>query len=183
VNLGLLPDSEVGYIAACRALNKVTGGVLHIHGCADLKSNLKRICDEDKRKHANTPKSTLAHCAWSAVAQAQINHILPKYCGGTWITETIWIHKVKSYGPNVDHVVLDLQCTPVLIPDHPHPVLEEKEEHKGKENQVVPVVPKPAVTNWRELVPNYSLDQLIADVIEVTLRRKAAAEAKRWKTK
>lgn len=52
VNLGLIPSSEPGYMAACQALKSSTGGYLHIHGNVDSKHTTDNSAGNTERDDA-----------------------------------------------------------------------------------------------------------------------------------
>ncbi|KAJ9584049.1 hypothetical protein L9F63_021606 [Diploptera punctata] len=52
---------------------------------------------------------------WSESAARDIQHILQKVKGGNWEVRILKLNHVKSYAPHVDHLVLDLFCSPALV--------------------------------------------------------------------
>lgn len=104
VNLGLIPSSESSWPTACNALKANTGGVLHIHGNVDLA---KTTAKSDKNK----PEWT----QWSEYARNTVEQLLNERTREEnlkWSVQIDHIEYVKSYGPRVDHLVLDLLCKP-----------------------------------------------------------------------
>ncbi|CAF0718108.1 unnamed protein product [Brachionus calyciflorus] len=105
VNLGLIPTSEQSWKTACYALKKETGGFLHIHGNVDIHSNQKE----------NSTKYKKEWLEWAEYAQQKILEILNTRTLNSnikWTVAQDHIEYVKSYGPRVDHLVLDLKCKP-----------------------------------------------------------------------
>lgn len=78
----------MSYQVACHALKKDKGGILHIHG------NVKGQKSEWEK--------------WSLETQREIENIF----GDRWSTEILHLEPVKSFAPRVEHLVLDLKCTP-----------------------------------------------------------------------
>ena len=101
VNLGLIPSSEPSWRTACCALKKETGGVLHIHANVDIQT---------KEKESNYKKEWVE---WAEYCRSEILKNLSERTGGScWCVSIEHIEYVKSYGPRVDHIVLDLKCIP-----------------------------------------------------------------------
>ena len=84
--LGLLPDATSAVNAAIGAMSD-RGGVIHLHGLA-ASGEYRRYSDN-----------------WVSKIQA---------ASDKYNVHPIKIHRIKSYAPRWDHVVLDLD----LIPDH-----------------------------------------------------------------
>ncbi|XP_053330172.1 tRNA wybutosine-synthesizing protein 2 homolog [Spea bombifrons] len=112
VNLGLIPSSEAGYPVACRVL-KDSGGILHIHHNVEsfTKHMAENRCDteEDSRKQRR-----MAWIQWAEAVEAQVRALLVEIKGSLWQTNILRVDKVKSYAPHIDHVVLDLECRPLV---------------------------------------------------------------------
>ena len=105
VNLGLIPSSELSWKTACEALRLETGGFLHIHGNVDIKTSMA-----EKQK----PKPDWLE--WADYARTQIETILnERDVDVKWLTSVSHVEYVKSYGPRVDHLVLDVECKPGKI--------------------------------------------------------------------
>ena len=86
---------------ACKALKIETGGYLHIHGNVDVNKN--------EKLYSQKPEWV----EWSKHAEAKIKSLLESRDGSIqWSVSTEHIEYVKSYGPRVDHLVLDLLCRP-----------------------------------------------------------------------
>jgi tRNA wybutosine-synthesizing protein 2 len=101
VNLGLIPSSEISWKTACEALKLETGGFLHIHGNVDINSN------DAKTK----PKQSWLN--WSEATKVRIEELLNERDQNIkWSVSVDHVEYVKSYGPRVDHLVLDLNCRP-----------------------------------------------------------------------
>ncbi|XP_069842483.1 tRNA wybutosine-synthesizing protein 2 homolog isoform X2 [Dendropsophus ebraccatus] len=117
VNLGLIPTSESGYHIACKVLKKNTGGILHIHHNVDCFQTVSSKHDQDDKKsaaHVPGNLQSLIWRKWAESAEAKIQTFLQEVHGTPWRTSILHIAKVKSYAPHVDHVVLDLDCRPLL---------------------------------------------------------------------
>ncbi|NXJ66531.1 TYW2 protein, partial [Rostratula benghalensis] len=136
VNLGLIPSSEEGWPVACRVLKKGTGGVLHIHhnvetplaptpaqtlvpqaetGSPEGDSSGGKV-----QRPTESGKETLrarirpAWQRWAEATAARIQGLLAELHGQPWTTSILHIEVVKSYAPHVHHLVLDLECRPML---------------------------------------------------------------------
>ncbi|CAG7821091.1 unnamed protein product [Allacma fusca] len=110
VNLGLIPSSEASWEVSCRALNK-TGGVLHVHGNVDLKKMEQIIITNyTENKNQIFPE---AWTAWANYVSSEIGRILENiYPEEGWTATVLDVVKIKSYGPCVDHLVVDVKCYP-----------------------------------------------------------------------
>lgn len=123
VNLGLIPSSQEGWPVACQVLRKDVGGILHIHQNVEsfMRKNLqKTVPDERGNGSTGDVQGEMLSSAtrpewqsWAESAEAQIASLLQVH-GQQWRTRILRVHPVKSYAPHVDHVVLDLECRPVL---------------------------------------------------------------------
>ncbi|NWQ93946.1 TYW2 protein, partial [Burhinus bistriatus] len=138
VNLGLIPSSEEGWPVACRVLKKGTGGVLHIHhnvetlpapaptqtpvlqaewgspGGASLSDGEAQHPTEDSGKETLGARIRPAWQRWAEATAARIQGLLAELHGQPWRTSILHIEAVKSYAPHVHHLVLDLECRPML---------------------------------------------------------------------
>ncbi|NXD37604.1 TYW2 protein, partial [Copsychus sechellarum] len=136
VNLGLIPSSEQGWPAACRVLRKDTGGVLHIHhnvetppAAAPPRSAV--LLAERGSAEAASPGGEARQPEhggeealgaglrpewqqWAEGTAARIRGLLAELHGRPWRASVLHIEPVKSYAPHVHHLVLDLECRPVL---------------------------------------------------------------------
>jgi len=99
VNLGLIPSSSMSWRTAVEAL-KPSGGVLHIHANVEVEAG------EEKRVSWNR---------WSETTSTAILELLNAHKRGNWKTEFRHIECVKSYGPRIYHVVLDLECRKLMV--------------------------------------------------------------------
>ncbi|CAL8094199.1 unnamed protein product [Orchesella dallaii] len=106
VNLGLIPSSEDGWPAACEALKKTTGGMLHVHGNVDSKHV----------EAANGISNEFTYFKeWGSEVLKRIQEIFCElYPNEEWSISIKNIVKVKSYAPHVDHLVVDILCCPSL---------------------------------------------------------------------
>jgi tRNA G37 N-methylase Trm5 len=89
---------------AASALKIQTGGYLHIHSNVDVGK-----MDKDNNDHK--PE----WLEWAKYAQHKIKELLESRNDGNnikWSASIEHIEYVKSYGPRVDHLVLDLLCKP-----------------------------------------------------------------------
>ncbi|KAL8559353.1 hypothetical protein ACOMHN_045073 [Nucella lapillus] len=115
VNLGLIPSSEEGWSVACRVL-KPTGGILHIHGNVNTQTSLGERHPErtdSERTHSLPPERTdSAWQKWGEGVCRTLESLLEKEHGGCWRACVLHIENVKSYAPHINHLVLDVRCTP-----------------------------------------------------------------------
>ena len=89
---------------ACNALKLEKGGFLHIHTNVDIKKS-------EARKVKTKPDWE----EWANYAKNKIKQILDKRDENlSWNVSIKHIEYVKSYGPRVDHLVLDLECRPIF---------------------------------------------------------------------
>ncbi|NXX27240.1 TYW2 protein, partial [Nicator chloris] len=137
VNLGLIPSSEEGWPVACRVLKKDTGGVLHIHhnvetppapgppqtavllaerGSPEAASSAGEAQHptEDSGEEMLRARLRPEWQRWAEATATRIQGLLAELHGRPWRTSVLHIEAVKSYAPHVHHLVLDLQCQPVL---------------------------------------------------------------------
>ncbi|NWS25463.1 TYW2 protein, partial [Polioptila caerulea] len=137
VNLGLLPSSEQGWPVACRVLKKDTGGVLHIHhnvetlpvpampqpavlpaerGSPEAAGPGTEAQRPTENGGEETPGGRLRPewQRWAEATATRIQGLLAELHGRPWRTSVLHIEAVKSYAPHVHHLVLDLECRPVL---------------------------------------------------------------------
>ena len=104
VNLGLIPTSEESWPVACRALKKSTSGFLHIHGNVDIKTNTKSSSKSEWIEWSDKTKNRIKQLLNERTKDENIE----------WNVESKHVEYVKSYGPRVDHLVLDLECRPII---------------------------------------------------------------------
>ncbi|NWW72511.1 TYW2 protein, partial [Climacteris rufus] len=135
VNLGLLPSSEEGWPVACRVLKKDMGGVLHIHHNvetppapalphtlvlpAEQESPEAASCDAEVQHPVENGGMLGARIRpewqrWAEATATRIQGLLAEVHGRPWSTSVLHVEAVKSYAPHVHHLVLDLECRPVL---------------------------------------------------------------------
>ncbi|NXR86458.1 TYW2 protein, partial [Hypocryptadius cinnamomeus] len=137
VNLGLIPSSEEGWPVACRVLKKDTGGVLHIHhnvesgpapaspwsavlpaewGSAEAASpgGEARRPTQHGREEAPGARLRPEWQRWAEATATRIQGLLAELHGRPWRSSVLHVEPVKSYAPHVHHLVLDLECRPVL---------------------------------------------------------------------
>ncbi|NXE86851.1 TYW2 protein, partial [Menura novaehollandiae] len=137
VNLGLIPSSEEGWPVACRVLKKDTGGVLHIHHNVETPPAPARLQTpvlpvergspeaagsdgeaqhpiEDSEKEVLGARIRPEWQRWAEATATRIQELLAELHGRLWSTSILHIEAVKSYAPHVHHLVLDLECRPVL---------------------------------------------------------------------
>ncbi len=101
VNLGLIPTSEMSWKTAVYALRAETGGWLHVHGNVDVK-----------KSGGGKGKERAEWSAWAGLVRDRIRELAEERCGGGWMVRVGHVEYVKSYGPRVDHLVVDLECRP-----------------------------------------------------------------------
>ncbi|XP_058703815.1 tRNA wybutosine-synthesizing protein 2 homolog isoform X4 [Poecile atricapillus] len=139
VNLGLIPSSEEGWPVACRVLRKNTGGVLHIHHNVETprapappqpavllaeRSSPETASSggEAQQPTEDGGEETLGARLrpewqrWAEATATRIQGLLAELHGWPWRTSVLHVEVVKSYAPHVHHLVLDLECRP-LLPD------------------------------------------------------------------
>ncbi|XP_051700762.1 tRNA wybutosine-synthesizing protein 2 homolog isoform X1 [Oryctolagus cuniculus] len=140
VNLGLIPSSEEGWPIACRVLRQDAGGILHIHQNVDsfpgkrlqppgssemekehcpysqqiITNQEENGATRDSGRKVLSPATKPEWQRWAQSAETRIATLLQQVHGKPWTTQILRIQPVKSYAPHVDHVVLDLECRPVL---------------------------------------------------------------------
>ncbi|NWW66631.1 TYW2 protein, partial [Ifrita kowaldi] len=137
VNLGLIPSSEEGWPVACRVLKKDTGGVLHIHHNVETppapappqspappaergspeaagSGGEAQHPTEDGGKEVLGARLRPEWQRWAEATATRIQGLLAELHGRPWRTSVLHIEAVKSYAPHVHHLVLDLECQPVL---------------------------------------------------------------------
>ncbi|ODN03629.1 tRNA wybutosine-synthesizing protein 2 [Orchesella cincta] len=109
VNLGLIPSSEDGWPAACAALKKDSGGMLHVHGNVDSKPG------ETENNEGEPSSIDASTTKWGSHVTKRIQNIFcDLYPNEEWKVSVENMVKVKSYAPHVDHVVADILCCPSL---------------------------------------------------------------------
>jgi tRNA wybutosine-synthesizing protein 3 len=91
VLLGLLPSAERAYRRALELLRPEKGGWLHIHA---------NVCVDEVDAWLEKLQMLLADHA--------------KTIGRDWIISIHHIENVKSYGPRIDHLVIDVRCSASL---------------------------------------------------------------------
>ncbi len=114
INLGLIPSSELSWPIACRVLRADTGGWLHVHGNVDSNHN-KNSKDEEKieTESERNKHDKVEWREWAKYARSRIESLLNERTESTsWTVSVEHIEHVKSYGPRVDHLVLDILCRP-----------------------------------------------------------------------
>ena len=96
-----IKSSEESWETAANALKLETGGYLHIHGNVDIKKKSTNYSIHED------------WVEWSEYAANKIKLLLDKRDTAIkWKVRIDHIEYVKSYGPRVDHLVLDLICKP-----------------------------------------------------------------------
>uniref|UniRef100_A0A8C6TF08 tRNA wybutosine-synthesizing protein 2 homolog n=1 Tax=Neogobius melanostomus TaxID=47308 RepID=A0A8C6TF08_9GOBI len=116
VNLGLIPSSEDGWPVACRLLKRSTGGILHIHYNVTSPVSNRDSSLENIPAHKNNRETWQV---WAHDTAKCFTALLKDTTGTEWRTHVQHIEHVKSYAPHVHHVVLDLECRP-LVGDNEH---------------------------------------------------------------
>ncbi|NXS33362.1 TYW2 protein, partial [Pomatostomus ruficeps] len=131
VNLGLIPSSEEGWPAACRVLKKDSGGVLHIHHNVETppapalpaerrspeaagSGEQAQHPTEDGGKEVLGARLRPEWQSWAEATATRIRGLLAELHWRPWCTSVLHVEAVKSYAPHVHHLVLDLECRPVL---------------------------------------------------------------------
>ncbi|NWU25477.1 TYW2 protein, partial [Dyaphorophyia castanea] len=134
VNLGLIPSSEEGWPVACRVLKKDTGGVLHIHHNVETPPvpQTPALPPEPGSPEAAGPGGEAQNPTgdggkemlgarlrpewqrWAEATATRIQGLLAELHGRPWRSSVLHVEAVKSYAPHVHHLVLDLECRPLL---------------------------------------------------------------------
>ena len=137
VNLGLIPSSESSYEAAINALKEKTGGTLHIHSNVRRTKAINTKCDNieesksdktisviEKEKGGIILKidSSVSECkyiewkCWALETARKIGSLLKEKNDRNciWTLSLLHLEHVKAFAPFVDHLVLDLCCTPTF---------------------------------------------------------------------
>ena len=122
--LGLIPSSEEGWATACACLKPDNGGWLYVHGNvtsspphSTTHSHIPILTSSgDTAVESSTTRWHSSWCIWSNSVALRIMTILndlyeEKQC---WSVIVRHIQHVKSYAPHVDHLVVDLECRPLL---------------------------------------------------------------------
>ena len=128
VLLGLIPSAESSYEAGCLALNATSGGCMHIHGSVSSKDTFKSDLSQNSnfnQLHISCNRRLKSEWVnWAIKTAENIKNLLNavKSCtfdsdidqtwSTSWKTDILHIERVKSYAPHIDHLVLDLKCTP-----------------------------------------------------------------------
>ncbi|CAM9257433.1 unnamed protein product [Lampetra fluviatilis] len=131
VLLGLLPSSRPAWALACSLLRPDHGGILHIHhNVVTASTPTKPPCGTGTGAEEGRAACVCASArpAWRAFARdavREVRHLLlavgrapgggPLGGGGAggWCVRTVRVARVKKYAPRVDHVVVDLHCSPL----------------------------------------------------------------------
>ena len=101
----MIPSSEESWETATNALKLETGGYLHVHSNVDIKT---KSLNENNN---NLKKDWIEH---STYAIDKIKLFLDRRSECVkWLVKLDHIEYVKSYGPRVDHIVLDICCRPI----------------------------------------------------------------------
>ena len=105
---GLLPSSAEGWPLAACVLNKVSGGIIHVH---------ENVHEDILQNWAHVTLCTAFEALFHTLAQqAQSDgstaDAAPAY---RMSVKCIHLEKVKSYAPRVMHIVADLRCVPVPL--------------------------------------------------------------------
>lgn len=128
VNLGLIPTSSASWRVACDALNRTTGGYLHIHENVEswiIESSESDDVDIVKEKNCACEDTCivtqtfkgclsgtkrLSWCRFTSACLATLRNMFD--LSSQWNIELCHIEQVKSYAPHVDHLVFDIECRP-----------------------------------------------------------------------
>ncbi|XP_003378386.1 tRNA wybutosine-synthesizing protein 2-like protein [Trichinella spiralis] len=126
VILGILPSSMNYWFTACQALQP-SGGILHIHGnvtqCADRVEgkcpclSMGRELNESVTFHRCLQESSILPDCFTKFAYktaSTIEKVLFTVHQAFYTVTVIGITKVKWYAPRIGHLVVDLQCKPIV---------------------------------------------------------------------
>ena len=107
----------MSYKTACLALNPTTGGTLHIHGNVRTEKEVETtvICDPNISDQTSGNPSWRKWSLERAKTLSEIFHEIGTEnpsLKSEWKLELIHLEHVKSFAPHVDHLVLDVKCTP-----------------------------------------------------------------------
>lgn len=86
---------------------------MHIHGNVDIHKKDQKL---EAGSDLSIGKKT-EWIEWANYTENKIKDLLNKRTlneGITWDTKVDHIEYVKSYGPRVDHLVLDVLCKPIV---------------------------------------------------------------------
>lgn len=126
VNVGLIPSSEEGWPLACAALKRSTGGWLHVHGNITKDYSTVTVAklsnqEQFERYSHLLPRKCLRCCSvtkWISYVVEQVLSFLQQQKIGdacpNWSVEGRHVEHVKSYAPHISHLVLDLECRPIV---------------------------------------------------------------------
>ena len=135
VNLGLLPSSEGGWSTACACLRADKGGWMHVHGNVSSKPGTPprtetNMWDEPSAAMLERVARGTGGAAEKSVGSygdgpwldwalyvANKMQVLLSECNGPgsrWTVVVRHLEHVKSYAPHIDHLVVDLECRPVI---------------------------------------------------------------------
>ena len=110
VNLGLIPSSEISYKVAVDALRQDLGGLLLIHGNVRTQEDQPEP-DLPPNVQLQVPISNPSWKNWCFETCRVIYDLLDR--SKDWQLTIQHLERVKQFAPHVDHMVLDLKCTPV----------------------------------------------------------------------
>lgn len=117
VNLGLIPSSEMSYEVACRALKRASGGILHIHGNVSRRDTIDESPARNTQEVIRSENFTAKYREWETWAEDTAREILQYVTKAhgecQWQVVILFLTRVKSFAPKVDHLVLDLKCQPI----------------------------------------------------------------------
>ncbi|KRZ83646.1 tRNA wybutosine-synthesizing protein 2 -like protein [Trichinella sp. T8] len=126
VILGILPSSMNYWYTACQALQP-SGGILHVHGnvtkCANYVEGkcpclfMGREFNESVTFHRCLQESSILPDCFTKFAYktaSTIEKVLFTVHQAFYTVTVIGITKVKWYGPRIAHLVVDLQCKPIM---------------------------------------------------------------------
>eukprot|EP00795_Rhopilema_esculentum_P012873 gene12873-3622_t len=125
VNLGLIPSSHESWQAACEALNPTKGGWLHIHANVNQLEHKNHLDGRDPTGMVKLPLKQNSReyksqvwMQWAEDAILEFKELLKRgHADGpcNWTCEVEHIEHVKAYAPHIDHIVVDVKCTPVYL--------------------------------------------------------------------
>lgn len=115
VNLGLLPSSEPGWHAACRALKPDRPGWLHVHENVESHPGPRPLREDSTESGARYRPARRDRWQRRVLeVRSTMKSIFVEVCGAERSVECAHVERVKSYGPHVHHLVLDLYCEPTV---------------------------------------------------------------------
>lgn len=110
--MGLIPDAMESIKPACEAINITTGATMHIHG------NVEYSKTSEKQNAREISCNRTLKAEWVTWADFIVDVVKQTMCSvyddnitSRLNVDIIHIQRVKSYGPRIDHLVLDIKVS------------------------------------------------------------------------